>query len=115
MKESTPQFNNEGREIPKEHNQEKQHKRWAHEVADKYEIGLDEGEQHFVIPIYDENKKEIRKEFILTREQIPLVPKGGGRKSMVPIETVIEAVKKYPDRLLSEAIEKLKSDKKDGA
>lgn len=87
---------------------------WARGIAAELGVEVDEGAQHFVIPIFDREGKEIRKEFLPTWEKIPMKPimnEPEEIKKGVPIRTAIEAIKKYPEMNLREAVQKLKEEK----
>lgn len=69
---------------------------------------LDEGAEFFVVPIYDENGKEIRREFIPACKKIPLADEKGNLTSdTIEAEDAIEAVQKYPGESLRKAKKKL--------
>jgi hypothetical protein len=100
--------------------QERKH--WAKETAKKFDILLDEGGEHFVIPVYNAEGKEIRKEKLSIRlDKIPtkvgMVEKDGKKFMMATesagIEAAIEAVKRYPDLPLREAVKKVEQEKQD--
>lgn len=87
---------------------------WACGLAKELGVEVDKGVQHFVIPIFDKDGKEIRREFLPTWERIPLKPlinEPEEIKKGVPIRTAIEAVKKYPEMNLRDAVKKLKEEK----
>lgn len=94
---------------PFEEYKERQQK--AKELAEKLHVELDEGAEFFIVPIYDENGKEIRREFIPARGEIPLADeKGNPTKDTITAEDAIEAVRKYPGETLREAKKKLQHD-----
>src|SRR3989344_1792285 len=93
------------------HEQYQANKKWAHEIASDLGVELDKEQEHFVIPVYDEQGKEIRRELVPTWKTIPLATEKGKQKDPpMPIETVIKAIKKYPNLTLREAAKKLESE-----
>ena len=89
----------------------KERQQWAREIAKKLNVELSDGAEFFIVPVYDENGKEIRREFIPAREEIPLADeKGNPTKDTISVEEAIEAMQKYPGETLREAKKKIARD-----
>jgi len=87
---------------------------WARNIAAELGVEVDKDAQHFVIPIFDKDGKEIRKEYLRAWEEIPLKPSINKReeiKKNIPIRTAIEAIKKHPEMNLRDAVKKLEEEK----
>lgn len=86
----------------------KERQQWAKEIADKLHVELSDGAEFFIVPIYDKNGKEIRREFIPAHGEIPLADeKGKITKDTISAEEAIEATRKYPGETLRAAKQKL--------
>lgn len=99
--------------------QYKKRRSWARGEAERLKVRLSEGEEFFEVPIYNEKGEEIRIEHIPTGRDIDIVDEDGKKvfdKTVSP-EEAIEAIQKYSDKPLSEAIKNLRAEnqKKDGA
>ena len=79
---------------------------WAREVAQHHEIALDRGEQHFVISIFNEQGKEVRREFIPLWKAV-ILETADGKRAKVSIQDFIEAVKSYPFDSSWQAVQKM--------
>ncbi len=91
----------------------KKRKGWAREVAKRMKVRLSDGEEFFEVPIYNEKGEETRVEHIPTGMDVPITD-GRGHAIRPPVspEKVIEAIQRYPDESLSEAVELLEEDEK---
>ncbi|QQG45537.1 MAG: hypothetical protein HYW89_01205 [Candidatus Sungiibacteriota bacterium] len=86
-----------------------EHQKWARQRAAELDVNLDDtnAPQHFVVIIRDAQGKEIQKVFLPLRENITIEKE----PAPVPLEKVVEAIKKYPNLPLKEAVQKIKADK----
>lgn len=92
----------------------KQRKSWARGEAERLGVELSEGEEFFLVPIYNESGEEIRVEHIPTGRNMDIVDENGKSvfdKAVSP-EKVVEAIQKYPDLPLSQALKNLRADGK---
>jgi len=97
------------KEAPKnEFEKYKEQRRWAHDIATKFGIELDKGEEHFVIPIKSDDGKE-KKYHLPTHYKIHIKNEDGTMDDTgKDTEDAIRAIQQYPEESLRTAIKKIK-------
>jgi len=82
--------------------------KWARNLAKEMGVSIDEGAEHFIIPVRDEFGNEISQIMLAARERIPLIDENGCAIQNSPDEkTAIEASKLHPNLSLCDALRKM--------
>lgn len=89
--------------------QYKERQKWAAEKAEELGVEYTEKDvEHFQIPVYDEEGKEIKRHLLPIWEKIPIMDRNNKIIDNIPIDDAVEALKKFPNDSLVKAVEKLK-------